>query len=108
LLSKETFCKVLSLVQEQSEIDDRFSDALRLVGDGHFVFGAGNKYMEALLLVLKEAVGDKYDYTSWWLYETDNYRVWSVDEDKEWNLRSPEALYDYIIEANAQEEGEEK
>lgn len=63
MISKETFCKALQMIQEQSETDAEFSRALDLVGDGYFIFGVKNKYFEALLLVLKEAMNDKYDYT---------------------------------------------
>ena len=48
-------------------------------------------------MVLKEAVGDQYDYISWWLYDaTEDYRVWSADDSQVWTLKEPEALYDYI------------
>ena len=97
-ISKETFCKVIQLIKEQDRINDEFGKALDLVGNGHFVFGTENRYYEALLLVLKEALPDKYDYISWWLYEaTPDYRVWAEDGKKEWNLKEPAALYDFII-----------
>ena len=69
MLSKEGFCKALQMIKEQESIDEQFSKALNLVGDGHFVFGAENKYLMALRDVLKEAVNDQYDYIDWWLYE---------------------------------------
>ncbi len=97
-LSKESFCKALALIKEQEEINEQFSNALKLVGNGHFVFGVENRYLEALLLVLKEMVNDKYDYIGWWLYEaTGDYAVWSGDEKQEWCLKEPEALYDFIV-----------
>lgn len=97
MLSKEAFCKALRLIQEQTDINIQVEKALDLVGDGHFVFGVNNKYYEALMMVLKETVNDQYDYISWWLYEaTPDYKVWSKDEDKEWYLKEPEALYDFI------------
>ena len=97
-VSKETFCKALHLIKEQEEINERFSKALGEVGNGHFVFGSGNRYLSALLLVLKEAVNDKYDYIEWWLYEeSKDYTVWTSDESKSWCLKEPEALYDYIL-----------
>lgn len=40
MLSKEGFCKALQMIKEQEAIDEQFSKALNLVGDGHFVFGA--------------------------------------------------------------------
>ena len=97
MLSKETFCKALCLIEEQDKTNAEFSEALQRVGNGYYAFGGENKYLEALLLVLKEGVNDKYDYIGWWLYETEDYRVWSNDESKEWNLKEPEALYDFIV-----------
>ena len=81
----------------QLEIDEQFSKALDLVGNGHFVFGAENKYLLALRDVLKEAVNDQYDYIDWWLYEaTDDYTVWEADCTMKYCLKEPEALYDFI------------
>lgn len=78
-------------------IDEQFSKALDLVGNGHFVFGAENKYLLALRDVLKESVNDQYDYIDWWLYEaTDDYTVWEADCTMKYCLKEPEALYDYI------------
>ena len=97
MISKETFCKALSLIKEQDETNQKFGDALRLVGDGPFVFGTGNQYLNALLMVLKKAVDDKYDYIEWWLYDaTGDHRVWSEDDSKEWDLTDVGALYDFI------------
>lgn len=98
MITKETFVKALQLIQEQQEINHQFAKALDLVGDGHYVFGVNNKFYDAAMLVLKEAVNDKYDYISWWLYEGEpDYKVWSSDNTEEWNLTEPEALYDFIV-----------
>ena len=97
MISKETFCKALSLIKQQETINHEFSLALDKVGDGHFVFGVHNKFYEALLMVLKESINDKYDYIEWWLYEASDYKVWSNDEKKEWLLDTPEKLYDFIV-----------
>ena len=67
--------------------------------DGHFAYGTNDKYLSALLFVLKEAVHDQYDYISWWLYEgAEEYMIWGADNSRSWCLREPEALYDYIME----------
>lgn len=40
---------------------------------------------------------DQYDYIDWWLYEAaPDYKVWSEDDSKEWDLKEPEALCDFI------------
>ena len=80
MLSKEGFCKALQMIKEQESINEQFSKALDLVGNGHFVFGTENKYLLALRDVLKEAVNDQYDYIG----------------IKTFCLKEPEALYDFI------------
>ena len=97
MISKELFCKALRLIREQEATDEDFGRALQKVGNGHFVFGIENKYRQALLMVLKETMNDQYDYIGWWLYEGEpNYMIWSEDESREWCLKEPEDLYDFI------------
>ena len=97
MIAKDIFCKALWMIKEQEETDQKFGDALNLVGNGHFVFGVNNQCLNALLMVLKETANDQYDYIGWWLYEgAPDYRVWTSDEKKEWCLKEPETLYDFI------------
>ena len=100
-LSKETFLKVLRLIQEQDQINHDFSCSLQTVGNGFIAFGTENRFYNALMLVLDEVFGDKADYISWWLYEaSDDYTVETVDGSRKWDLREPEALYNYLVEEN--------
>ena len=97
LLTKETFCKALRMIQEQEKVNDEVCKALSKVADC-FTFGCDNLWLQALRMVMKEAVNDKYDYIEWWLYEaTEDYKVWESDGSREWCLKEPEALYDYIV-----------
>lgn len=99
MISKETFVKVFDLIKEQERINEEFSEALNLVGNGHFAFGCENCYLEALLLVLKETMDDVYDYIDWWLYEaSDDFRVENTFTGEEWNLKTPEDLYNFLVE----------
>ena len=98
MISKETFCKALRLIEEQREIDRQFSKALELLGNGYYVFGSTNKHLEAAVIVLKEAMSDKYEYIEWWLFDTGREKTVHLnDGSKTWDLATPEALYDYII-----------
>lgn len=97
-LSKLTFCEALRLIKQQSEIDCKFSKALQEMGNGYFAFGCENKYLDALLLVLREAMDDKCEYISWWLYDTDDYTVTADGGNKVWHLEEPEALYDFLMD----------
>ena len=99
MIKKETFCNALKLIQEQDEINRQFSKALDLVGNGHYVFGAPNLYLDALLLVLKEVLNDKYEYIEWWLYESTRGKiVLSADRSVQWDLSTSESLLDYIVD----------
>ncbi len=99
MISKKTFCHALEMIREQGELNNQVSEALQLVGDGFYLFGSKDKYLSALLEVLQEAMDDRYGYIEWWLYEaTPDYKVWSEDEGREWCLKEPEALYDYLAE----------
>jgi len=85
MLSKETFCKALTMIREQRQINETFSDALELVGEGYYCFGVNSRYLDALLMVMKEAMDDKYDYIDWWLYEAaEDYQV--EDDEHIWCL----------------------
>ena len=97
VISKETFCKALQLIREQEEVDRQFSEALQTVGNGHYVFGTPNRCQDAAILVLVEAVGDKYEYIDWWLYELGDKVIELADGSQTWDLTTPEALYDYIV-----------
>ena len=98
MISKETFCKALRLIEEQREIDRQFSKALESLGNGYFVFGSNNRHLEAAVMVLKEAMSDKYEYIEWWLFDTGREKTVHLnDGSKTWDLATPEDLYDYII-----------
>ena len=98
MISKETFCKALQLIKEQEEVDRQFSEALQMVGNGHYVFGTPNRCLDAAILVLVEAVRDKYEYIDWWLFELGDKIIESADGSQTCDLSTPEALYDYIVE----------
>ena len=92
VISKELFCTAIHLLKEQESIDDEFGRALQKVGNGHFAYGTENKYRKALLMVLKDAINDQYDYIDWWLYEgAPDYKIWNEDESIEWDLTVPPA-----------------
>ena len=108
MIAKDTFCKCLDLIREQDSINEQFTKALDLVGNGHFVYGTENRYLTALLLVLKEAMNDQYDYIDWWLFDTSDYLIWTGDEKKEWCLKEPADLYDFIVTECQKPKGDEK
>lgn len=102
-ITKEMFVKVLNMIKEQQEIDDKVGDALETVCGGWVLFNSENKNHQALVMLLEELCVDIHGYISWWLYESCNKIVKEMytNPDKEpriWDLTTPEALYDYIDE----------
>jgi len=96
MISKELFCKTLTAIEEQDEINREFSKALDLVGNGHFCYGVENKYYTALMDVLAAVFGDE-DYISWWLYEAPDRKVW-LQDGTEISLDKPEQLYEFLLD----------
>lgn len=102
-ITKEMFVKVLNMIKEQQEIDDKVGDALETVCGGWVLFNSENKNHQALVMLLEELCVDIHGYLSWWLYESCEkiVREMATNPDKEprvWDLTTPETLYDYIDE----------
>ena len=95
MISKETFCKVIALMQEQDQVNEQVEKALELVADRVFFFGAHDRNSKAVRILLKEIFHDKYDYLDWWLYEhVEKVIYW---EDRSFEVSTPEAFYDYMV-----------
>ena len=81
MLSKETFCSAIKNIQFQREKMSKFNDALDEICDGFVVFDSNNKYLEALLDVLKECMNDKDEFIDWYLFEDVEKVVTANDGD---------------------------
>jgi len=99
MLSKNTFLRVIELIQTQEKIDDQFGDALKLVCDGSVVYGTDNRFEVAAMLLLKETCHDLYEYIDWWLHEDVDHTV--TDDEHEWHLDTAEDLYNFLVDNQA-------
>lgn len=102
MLTKETFVDAISKIKQHEELMDRLNSVFREFGDYRPCLDFGNLHLQALLDVLREAMNDKHDYISWWLFEGTDQTV-SWEEDGQWvtiELKDAEALYDYLVESN--------
>ena len=95
MISKETFCKVIALMQEQDQVNEQVEKALELVADRVFFFGAHDRNNKAVRMLLKEIFHDKFDYLDWWLYEQVEKKIYW--EDRSFDVSTPEAFYDYMV-----------
>ena len=96
MLTKETFVGAINKIRKHEELMERLDSVCSPSLD------FGNLHLQALLEVLKDAMNDKHDYISWWLYEgTDQTVSWEEDgQSVTVELKDADALYDYLVEYN--------
>lgn len=102
MLTKETFVGAINKIRKHEELMERLDSVCREFGDFSPSLDFGNLHLQALLEVLKDAMNDKHDYISWWLYEG-TYQTVSWEEDGQSvtvELKDADALYDYLVEYN--------
>ena len=100
MLTRETFVDAISKIKKHEELMERLDSVCREFGDFQPSLDFGNLHLQALLEVLKEAMNDKYDYISWWLYDgTDHIVSWEENgQNVSVDLTEVNALYDFLVE----------
>lgn len=100
MLTRKTFVDAISKIQKHEELMERLASVCREFGSFRPSLDFGNLHLQALLEVLKEAMDDKYDYISWWLYDGSDHVVsWTEDgQDVSVDLTDVNVLYDFLAE----------
>ena len=98
MLTRETFIDAISKIKKHEELMDRLNSVCREFGDYRPSLDFGNLHLQALLDVLKEAMNDKHDYITWWLYDGADHTVsWEENgQQVSVDLKDADALYDYL------------
>lgn len=95
MINREDFIKVIDMLKSQEQRDLDFSESLKQVISGNFVYGIDNGYLHALLFVLQNIFNDNEDYIGRWLYEPhDEYK----GNDAPSCPADAGELYDFLIE----------
>lgn len=97
MVTKETFIKIIKLIQEQDKIDEEISNALEKICGSWVLFGTEHKVKRALFLLLNATINDEFDTISWWLYENVEKFIYDKEGNIIENLTSVDALYAYLI-----------
>lgn len=102
MISKKNFIKYLKKIKELDDAEDKITDSLRLIGSIDFSSFSLEKPITLALEILKDAIDDKYDYISYFIYELN----WGQDkmakncvtekDGTKRSLQTIEQLYDYI------------
>ncbi len=112
-ISKDLFVATLNAIKEGHEEQHEFDKAMSKISDSFFISNLGNTWLNALITLLEDAVGDevspKYGSTiTWWLYEGCEKVVYLQPEHPKNNtgeelivkIETPEQLYDYFVMYN--------
>lgn len=110
-ISKELFVSTITAIKEGYDEQLDFDKAMSKFSDGYFISIIGNKWLEALITLLEDSVGDevcpKYGSTiSWWLYEDTAPKVIylspehpknNTGEELVLSVETAEQLYEYFV-----------
>lgn len=106
MIPKEEFLKAIEALKQQNAIDDNFQTHMEAAFPGSYAPIYENCLWELSIHLLELAMEDRYEYVSWWVYETDYGKredmteiSWTEDgQEKSVKLTTAEALYDFLVE----------
>jgi hypothetical protein len=108
-ISKELFVEMIEEIQKGLNKKEEFNDAMEKFTSTYFASTVGNEWLEALLKLLADNVGDKDDgygtMIEWFIYEDVEKKVYlapnskfnSSNQELEIDVSTPELLYDYFV-----------
>jgi hypothetical protein len=110
-ISRELFIETLEAIQKGLEQRDQVDKALSQFSDSFVITNIGDDWLNALVKLLEDAVGDevspKYGSTiTWWLYENvvpksiylqSMHPKNRLGKELEIPVETPEQLYDYFL-----------
>lgn len=94
MLSEENFVKAINELLVIKKDEEELQKAFKKF-DPDWNSISFSRYESLVVNILKDAIDDKYDYISWWLYEDVEKKVWS--DDKVFTVKTPQQLYKFIV-----------
>lgn len=106
MIAKEEFIKAIGALKQQDAIDNNFQTHMEAAFPGSYAPIYENVLWSLSIHLLELAMEDRYEYVSWWVYETDFGKrenmaeiSWTENNQKKSvNLTTPAALYDFLAE----------
>lgn len=98
MITREQFKKIIKLMREQDEEDDKISKLLQKNSGCHFFFNSENKKYIALRDLLDIVFNDDEDSFCWWYYEGGGEVTF--DDGKKMTVETDDEFYDYMMEMN--------
>lgn len=99
MIPYELFEKTIQKIHAKEESDHKVTKLLDTMCDGYPIFGVNNRFIVAMLNLLKAGMQDRGDTISWWLYEDVEKVIWWQEDGKEIECRldTIRDLYDYLV-----------
>ena len=106
MISKEKFVEIINRLKDYNDLQDKIQNLFRDNIDNQEMdfMNAGSicvSHESIVVELLKDMFNVKDDLISWWLYECNYGRDFSLgdleDNGVEIDLSTPEKLYDYLI-----------
>lgn len=106
MISKKKFVEIINRLKDYNDLQDKIQNLFRDNIDNreHDFMNAGSicvSHESIVAELLKDMFNVKDDLISWWLYECNYGRDFSLgdleDNGVEIDLSTPEKLYDYLI-----------
>ena len=104
VLSKEQFTEYINHIINLYENSKTLEKALQIFCNDRDFTGFFYS-LEFELKFLKNLIDDENDWIEWWIYEgRENPKENAIDcNGKKWTIDSPETLYDFLFQENAEE-----
>lgn len=100
MLSKEQFIKCMKAIEEKYITTEIFWEKLDTILSENLLDEiAQNDYTKLMIMILKEAMGDKISVLDYWFYECQCSLI-EFSNRENVPMKTYEDMYDYIIENN--------
>lgn len=98
-IDKETFCKIIKDIEKYEEALNEINDVYTKYSDGYFSFHPTHTLIYDLIKLLNKLTNSSIneDWGSdigYYLFEPSR-KIWI--DDKEYDIRTPEKLYDFLV-----------
>ena len=102
MMKKQNFVNMINAVIDQQEWKNDISKALDPFMDSMFIYDIDSKFINSILEVLENEMGDIFNNISWWLYDAPEAgkckdSAWiELKSGERITLETPEQLYDFL------------
>lgn len=106
-INKERFLEIMKVLDDETEKLETLNSAIDSVSDGWVILELGNQYRDLIISFLEEYFHDE-DTISWYLYEDVEKKIFDLNDNVLFEIKSYEDLFDYLEENRIEYETREE